>query len=993
MGSQGEAGLTPGSLVAGYRIERELGRGNMAVVYLATQMNLMRPVALKVLAPALASDEEYVCRFFNEARAAAALSHPNIIQVHDAGVSEDDIYFLSMEYVEGESLEQCLARERVMEVTRALSVGLDVAQALQYGWQARALTHGDIKPENIMISSAGMTKLADFGLAKVAGHEFAGKGAMLTPLYGAPEVIRGTHVAGDCRADIYSFGATLYHMLCGQPPFPGNDPETVMARQLSEPAQPVRERNPAVPAAVSDYVGCLLQKSPDARPGSWAEVAGRLKGFLSGGTSKKKEVKKLHLTPEVAASLSSPLERDKAGRHGAPKPASAGTRALVVGIIIASAIAPGFLLWRRLHPGASVPEAPPEPVTAVAADRRAAAPKAVPAATPSPQAQAETAWRQLEARLKGLQSLDEQLRLLEAFRDEHGDQTPDAVYVRLREVKEAIGRAQAAAKAGPMPEPPPMPKPPPSADGGERAAAVRRAPTPADRSEPIAPVAKPSRAARLSGRWKYTRTVTIAAGAVEADLTDFPVLVSVTDPGLRAKAQADGGDIVFTLHGKTAILDCEVERYDKTTGALQAWVRVTTLHASSDTVLDMHYGNPACGGMANASGVWDGNYVVVLHMGEASGSHADSTGNGNTGAPENGVTQGVAGKVGGADGFDGEDDVVEVATESNFDFTQQFTLSAWIKPEGAATYNAIIGKYAGYTGWDLILTAGRLRMGVRGTSKIDTGGSTGPDLRDGDWHFVAATITTSRIGLYVDGVNVQDVEGTWTATTNDLVVTIGERNGEHGFAGRIDEVRVSSSVRSAAWLNACFRNQSSPSTFHTIGTEHPGSLSGSTAVIADAATVANRSGTTSRARTTAAKGSSIGARLAGGAVVVAGSLLSHDPAEKRGLNLLRFALVADPGNADALLLQAKLERNQEIPRLDLPDAGRDYVDFVQSVIRKTKPGPRQLLLWRVVELVDPVNEAALQALAKAQNAGADTRLDGLLAALAGDATPVSALKP
>ncbi|OGV73225.1 MAG: hypothetical protein A3K19_30240 [Lentisphaerae bacterium RIFOXYB12_FULL_65_16] len=363
----------------------------------------------------------------------------------------------------------------------------------------------------------------------------------------------------------------------------------------------------------------------------------------------------------------------------------------------------------------------------------------------------------------------------------------------------------------------------------------------------FAAAAAPCGAAHISSNWHYMKTATIAASQVEADLTDFPVLISLTDSDLAAKAQADGDDIVFTLDGEVAILDSEIERYDNGTGALQAWVRVPALSSTADTVLNMHYGNPYCGSMANAAGVWDDHHVMVLHLNEASGNHADATGNGNTGAPQNGVAQGSTGKVAGADEFDCVDDVVQVATEGNFDFTQQFTLSAWVRPEGTATYNAIVGKY-GYngtgTGWDLILTNGRARMAVRGTSQIDTGGSAGPDLRNGNWHFVAATVTTSQISLYVDGVNVQNVTGAWVPATNDLPVTIGNRSGSLPFDGGIDEVRVSDNVRSADWLNTYYNNQNSPATFISIGAEQPGPLSDGAPVMPDAIPGADGGGVT-----------------------------------------------------------------------------------------------------------------------------------------------------
>jgi len=138
----------------------------------------------------------------------------------------------------------------------------------------------------------------------------------------------------------------------------------------------------------------------------------------------------------------------------------------------------------------------------------------------------------------------------------------------------------------------------------------------------------------------------------------------------------------------------------------------------------------------------------------------------------------------------------------------------------------------------------------------------------------------------------------------------------------------------------------------------------------------------------AAQGPSTATKLADGAVAVAASLLNQDAADERGTNLLKFALTVSPGHPDALLLQAKLERRQELPKTELADQGKGYLDYVRSVIRKTNSAPRQLLLWKVIELVDPQDDEALMALTKAKNSGTDVRFGSLLAALGGEALPV-----
>ena len=285
--SSAESGvLAPGTVIHGFRIERELGRGAMAVVYLATQLDLDRPVAFKVMSAELAADHEFVSRFVNEARAAAALNHPSIIQAYQVG-ELDGQYFFCMEYVDGETLLQMIRREGRIPQDKALEWFRQIAEALQYGWELHRFTHGDIKPENIMINSRGQAKLADFGLARVDGHDFAGQTVMLTPLYAPPELIRGEKFIDECRPDIYAYGASLYHALAGTPPFPGTDAQTVVQRQLHEPLEPLSHRNPEIPQALSDLVGRMLVKEMSARLGSWQAVIDGLRQCQQGLTSRR----------------------------------------------------------------------------------------------------------------------------------------------------------------------------------------------------------------------------------------------------------------------------------------------------------------------------------------------------------------------------------------------------------------------------------------------------------------------------------------------------------------------------------------------------------------------------------------------------------------------------------------------------------------------------------------------------------------------------------
>ena len=263
--------LAAGTILGGFLIENEIGRGGMGIVYKAKQLNLERHVALKILSDTLSRDIDFVDRFFQEARAAASLSHPNIVQAFDAGSTAEGIYYLAMELIEGETLDTRITRDGAIHQDAALDICTKIANAMNYAWQKQKLCHGDIKPENIILNSSGDAKLADLGLAKTA-HDTRESEIMGTPLYAAPELIKGEIDHINMKSDIYSFGATLYHMLSGTPPFPGNDPDEVMKRHLVETPMPLVERSREINPGTSALVEQMLAKNPHDRPSSWAEV-------------------------------------------------------------------------------------------------------------------------------------------------------------------------------------------------------------------------------------------------------------------------------------------------------------------------------------------------------------------------------------------------------------------------------------------------------------------------------------------------------------------------------------------------------------------------------------------------------------------------------------------------------------------------------------------------------------------------------------------------
>lgn len=281
-----EASLAPSTVVAGFKIIKEIGRGSNGIVYLAEQTSLDRKVALKILPDIKAEDENFVKDFLKEARAAARLNYPSIIQVYDAGVTNDGIYFLAMELIDGNSLEETLQSKGALKPKNAIKIMLKIAKALEYSWERERLFHGDIKPDNIMISKDGKTKLADFGLAKTIFDEKSEE-IMATPMYAPPEVIRAEHENIGFRSDMYSFGITLYEILHGKPPFNEADCQKVLYMHLQKYHTPLIEKMPEIDKSISDLIDKLLSKNIKKRPENWTEVIKTLQALQTEKTSSK----------------------------------------------------------------------------------------------------------------------------------------------------------------------------------------------------------------------------------------------------------------------------------------------------------------------------------------------------------------------------------------------------------------------------------------------------------------------------------------------------------------------------------------------------------------------------------------------------------------------------------------------------------------------------------------------------------------------------------
>lgn len=277
-----EDAIAPGVLLGGLHLVRCLGKGGMGVVYLARQLAMNRRVAVKILSPDMSGNQLFVKRFMNEALATAKLEHPNIVTIHDAGTA-NGFHFLAMEYVDGESLDTRLKREKRLAEEDVLRMMLPVAKALAFAWDRHRMLHRDIKPANIMQSSFGEVKLMDLGLAKSAEDpNLTATGiAMGTPLYMSPEQARGEHPI-DCRSDMYSLGATIYHLLAGSPPFPGTSAVEIITRHVLEPPPPIHEHNAEVSAPCVHLLDALLAKKRDQRPADWQAVIMDVERVLEG---------------------------------------------------------------------------------------------------------------------------------------------------------------------------------------------------------------------------------------------------------------------------------------------------------------------------------------------------------------------------------------------------------------------------------------------------------------------------------------------------------------------------------------------------------------------------------------------------------------------------------------------------------------------------------------------------------------------------------------
>jgi len=336
-----------------YRVEREIGAGGMATVYLAHDLKHDREVAIKVLHPELGASIGTE-RFDREIRIAAKLQHPHILGLYDSGAADGLLYYV-MPFVRGESLRDRLDRETQLPVEDAVTIALEVADALGYAHE-RNVVHRDIKPENILLSG-GHALVADFGIARAAteaGEKLTQTGMALgTPLYMSPEQSMGEQVGP--TADLYSLGCVLYEMLAGTPPFTGANARAIMARHAMTPVPGLQEVRSSVPDEVEEAVLAALAKAPADRPQT-AKAFSEIMGAPLGATATRRASLRNTSTrhPTGVRMTVEEFEAMKAAEHRVPR----WRRAWVLVIVAVLVVGGGIGAWRLKASAGGAPAVP-----------------------------------------------------------------------------------------------------------------------------------------------------------------------------------------------------------------------------------------------------------------------------------------------------------------------------------------------------------------------------------------------------------------------------------------------------------------------------------------------------------------------------------------------------------------------------------------------------------------------------------------------------------
>ena len=315
-----------GVRIGNYTIVEKIGEGGMGTVYRAAHETLGRSAAVKMLSPESSRDGEMVARLFNEARSATAIPHPGIVEVYDFGFLPDHTAYIIMELLEGESLAGTLRREGGVPHRRALQIVRAVCRTLQVAHE-HGIIHRDLKPDNLFLvpdpemPAGERVKLLDFGIAK--GADEASQCALTetgvvmgTPPYMSPEQCRGAATI-DRRTDLYALGCVLYELLCGRPPFSARSAGEIIAHHLYFRPRSPREHDPRIPRAVEDLVLWLLQKNPERRPGTAAQVAAVIDEIAIGdGPLDRAVIASMDTIPTLTSAIPPPAMPSSTTRTG-----------------------------------------------------------------------------------------------------------------------------------------------------------------------------------------------------------------------------------------------------------------------------------------------------------------------------------------------------------------------------------------------------------------------------------------------------------------------------------------------------------------------------------------------------------------------------------------------------------------------------------------------------------------------------------------------------
>jgi serine/threonine-protein kinase len=377
-----------------YRIQRKLGAGGMADVYLAEDQELGRRVAIKILNGRHANDDQFIERFRREAKNAAALNHPNIVSIYDRGEAEDT-YYIAMEFLDGRTLKELVVGRGAAPINVAIEYARQILSALRFAHR-HGIVHRDIKPHNVLVDGEGRVKVTDFGIARAGTSQMTETGSIVgTAQYLSPEQARGGEV--DPRSDLYSLGIVLYELLTGKTPFDGETPVEIAMKHLSNTPQPPSKLRPDIPPELDMVVMRALAKNPDDRYQSADEMEADLERVARGArvsaatVDTATQVLRRPATPSVAEAATAatmiapspsvggpaappPVVEEEEYREGGPD-RPLWPWLVAVGFVIAAVVA-GFFVWHELSGSSKVQE----PVALYVNERQSAAERQIRAA-------------------------------------------------------------------------------------------------------------------------------------------------------------------------------------------------------------------------------------------------------------------------------------------------------------------------------------------------------------------------------------------------------------------------------------------------------------------------------------------------------------------------------------------------------------------------------------------------------------------------------------